>query len=144
MLTRRTYVMTWMTTERQAFYKARALRECCLAATLHNQVAHFPRAPSFVVGTRIHAHRECQTPVFRGWAWMRDYEIPWYATFRVTRQRRRLWRSGSGWRNRITGKLGSGCGLIMRGRSIGVVTLELAVKGEADSQSIRTLDSPKD
>jgi hypothetical protein len=70
----------WMTTERQASYKARALRELrregCLAAILHSQVAHVPRAPSSVVGIQIHAHHESQTPTSRGWAWMRDYEIP--------------------------------------------------------------------
>lgn len=70
--------MMWMTTERQASYKARALcdSEGCLAATLHSQVAHVPRAPSSVVGIQIHAHHESQTPTSRGWAWMRDYETP--------------------------------------------------------------------
>jgi len=66
----------WMTTERQASYKARAVGEGRLAATLHSQVAHLPRAPSSVVGTRIHARHEGQTRMSRGWVWMRDYEIP--------------------------------------------------------------------
>jgi hypothetical protein len=68
--------MMWMTTERQASYKARAVREGRLSATLHSQDAHFPRAPSYVVGTRIHARHEGQTRTSRGWGWMQDYEIP--------------------------------------------------------------------
>jgi hypothetical protein len=68
--------MMWMMTESQASCKARALREGRLVATLHSQVAHSPRAPSSVVGTRIHAHHESQTHMSRGWVWMRDYDIP--------------------------------------------------------------------
>ncbi len=75
MLTRRTYVKMWMTTERQASYKAR--HESCLGATLHGKDAHSPWAPSSGVGAQIHAHPESQTPMPRGWAWMQGYEIPY-------------------------------------------------------------------